>query len=74
MKLEFCTLHCKQRHHWNLCQWYRFNLNIDSYHIVTKALEDKNTEFHTFRPKQERTYNIVLKGIHGSTSLDKIKE
>ena len=23
-------------------------LNIDSYRIVTKALEDKNTEFHTF--------------------------
>ena len=45
-----------------------------SYRIVTKALEDKNTEFHSFRPKQERTYNVVLKGIHGSTSLDEIKE
>lgn len=48
--------------------------DIDSFRLVTKALEEKNTEFHTFRPKQERTYNIVLKGIHGSTSIEEIKE
>ena len=45
-----------------------------SYRIVTKALEHKNTECHTFRPKQERIYNVVLNGIHGSTSIDEIKE
>ena len=33
--------------------------NIDIYRIVTKALQEKNTEFHTFRPKQE-LYVIVM--------------
>ena len=33
--------------------------NIEYYRLVKKALEEKNTEFHTFRPKQERTYSTV---------------
>ena len=49
-------------------------LTIEAYRTVTKALEEKKTEFHTFRPKQERTYNVVLKGIHSSTPIDEIKE
>ena len=47
---------------------------IESYQMITKALEDKNTEFHTFRPKQDKTYNVVLKGIHSSTPIDEIKD
>lgn len=47
---------------------------IETYSTITKALEEKNTEFHTFRPKQERLFNVVLKGMHSSTSLVEIKE
>ena len=49
-------------------------LDIESYRNITKSLEEKNTEFHTFRPKQERSYNVILKGIHFSTPVDEIKE
>ena len=48
--------------------------NIECYRLVKKALEEKTHEFHTFRPKQERTYNVVLKGIHSSIPLYKIGE
>ena len=37
---------------------------IESYSTITKALEEKNTDFHTFKPKQQRLFNVVLKGIH----------
>ena len=40
----------------------------------TKSLEDKDTEIHTFRPKEEMSYNVVLKEIHSSTSIDEIVE
>jgi hypothetical protein len=32
----------------------------DSYRIITKALIDRNTPFHTYKPKEERTYRVVL--------------
>ena len=47
--------------------------NVEIFRLITKSLEEKNTEFHTFRPKQERSYNVVLKGIHSSTPLEDIK-
>jgi hypothetical protein len=35
---------------------------------------DKNTEFHTYKPKQERSFRVVLKNIQLSTDLnDKAK-
>lgn len=48
--------------------------SIDVFRLITKSLEEKKTEFHTFRPKQERTYNVVLKGVHSSTPVDEIRE
>lgn len=47
---------------------------IEIFKKITKSLEDKSTEFHTFKPKQERSYNVVLKGIHSSTPIDHIIE
>jgi len=35
---------------------------------------DKNTEFHTYKPKQERSFRLVLKNIHPSTDLNCIKQ
>jgi hypothetical protein len=33
----------------------------DSYRIITKALIEKHTKFHTYKLKEERTYRVVLK-------------
>jgi hypothetical protein len=33
----------------------------DSYRSITHALTDKRAEFHTFRPKEEKNYRVVLK-------------
>jgi hypothetical protein len=33
------------------------------YTTVVKALVEKDTEFHTYKPKQERSFCVVLKNI-----------
>lgn len=39
----------------------------EKYGEITKALADKGTEFHTYQPRQERNFRVVLKNIHYST-------
>jgi hypothetical protein len=39
------------------------------YTTIVKAVMDKNTEFHTYKPKQERSFRVVLKDSHSSTDL-----
>jgi hypothetical protein len=34
---------------------------FESYGIITKALAEKRTQFHTYKLKEERTYRVVLK-------------
>jgi hypothetical protein len=34
------------------------------YTTIVKALMEKNTEFHTYKPKKERIFRVVLKNIH----------
>jgi hypothetical protein len=38
----------------------------DSYRAIIKALAEKNTTFHTYKPKDERNYRVVLKNMHYS--------
>jgi hypothetical protein len=39
----------------------------DSYRLITKALLDRNTQFHTYKPKEERTYSCAQKyALHRS--------
>jgi hypothetical protein len=45
----------------------------DCYRIITKALIDRNTPFHTNKPKEERAYRVVLKNMHFSIDLEEIK-
>lgn len=45
-----------------------------TYNIITKALQEKNTEFHTYKLKGERNFNVVLRGLHPSTPVEDIKE
>jgi hypothetical protein len=39
----------------------------------TKVLLDRNTQFHTYKPKEERTYRVVLKNMHYSIDPEEIK-
>jgi len=45
-----------------------------AYINIVKELKSKNVEFHTHKPKQERSFRVVLKHIHASANLDDIKK
>ena len=44
------------------------------YTTIVKALIDQNTEFHTYKPRQDRSFRVVLKNIHTSMDLNNIKQ
>jgi hypothetical protein len=46
---------------------------IATYRTITKALSDKKTEYHTYKPKEERSYRVVLKNMHYSIPTTDIK-
>jgi len=37
-----------------------------AYVSIVKELKNRNTEFHTYKPQQEKSFKIVLKHIHGT--------
>jgi hypothetical protein len=43
------------------------------YQTIIKALAEKHTEFHTYQPKENRSFRTVLRGIHYSTDTNEIK-
>jgi len=45
-----------------------------AYVNIVKELKRKNMEFHTYKPKQERSFTVVLKYIHAITNLNDIKK
>jgi hypothetical protein len=45
----------------------------DTYRAIIKALAEKCTEFHTYKPKEDRSYKVVLKNMHYSISPADIK-
>ena len=42
--------------------------------VIIKALMDRNTEFHTYKPRQDRSFRVVLKSLHPSTEVNDIKQ
>lgn len=44
-----------------------------SYTKVIKELNDKKTEYHTYKSKENRTFRVVLKNIHPSINIEDIK-
>jgi hypothetical protein len=44
------------------------------YTAIIEALMDRNTEFHTYKPKQDRSFRVVLKNLHPSTDVNDIKQ
>jgi len=45
-----------------------------AYVSIVKELKSRNTEFHRYKPKQERSFKVVLKHIHATANLDDIKK
>lgn len=46
----------------------------DNFTKLKNFLNENNKRFHTFQPRDERAYRIVIKGLHYSTELEDIKE
>lgn len=46
----------------------------EAYTTIVKALASKKTEFHTYQPKQNKPFKIVIKNIHYSIDPDEIKQ
>lgn len=46
----------------------------DAYRSIIKELDSKNTEYYTYKPKQERNFKVILKYLHPSTNPGDIKE
>ncbi|KAM0734111.1 Nucleic-acid-binding protein from transposon X-element [Formica fusca] len=44
-----------------------------AYSTIVKELQNKGTEFHTYRLKQDRNFRVVLKNIHPSTDASQLK-
>lgn len=44
------------------------------YSKIVKCLQLKDTEFHTYKPKSERSFKVVLKNLHPSTDIEEIKK
>ena len=45
----------------------------DKYKTIIQALAEKHTEFHTYQPKEDRSFRTVLRGMHYSTDTSEIK-
>lgn len=44
------------------------------YTILTRSLEKNNVSFHTFQLTKNRSYRVVLKGMHHDVCLNELKE
>jgi len=43
------------------------------YTKIIRVLNDKNTSFHTYQLKEERSFRVVIKNIHHTTDLQELK-
>lgn len=47
---------------------------IDAYRALVKALKDLNTEMHSYQPKEDRVFRVVLRNLHHSTTPEEITD
>nr|KAF7398310.1 hypothetical protein H0235_016318 [Vespula pensylvanica] len=47
-------------------------VQVNTYRKVIKALKQKNTNFYTYQPKKDRSYKVVLRGMHSRTDTGTI--
>ena len=46
----------------------------ETFRKVTKTLKEKNAGYHTYQLKADKSYKIVLRGLHPKTNTDNISE
>uniref|UniRef100_A0A1B0GH17 Putative nucleic-acid-binding protein from transposon x-element n=1 Tax=Lutzomyia longipalpis TaxID=7200 RepID=A0A1B0GH17_LUTLO len=46
--------------------------SIDAYRALLKALKEHNTDMHSYQPKSDRTFRVILRNIHHSTKPEEI--
>jgi len=46
----------------------------DAYRAITKSLSLKQVLFHSWQLKEERSYRVVIRGVHHSITDENIKE
>ena len=46
----------------------------ETYRKVIKALKEKNAIYHTYQLKTERSYKIVIRGLHPKTNIHKLSD
>jgi hypothetical protein len=46
----------------------------ETYRTITKSVAEKRTAFHTYKPKEERNYRIVLKNMNYSNNPSEIEK
>jgi hypothetical protein len=47
--------------------------DAEHFKILIKELDKRNTQYHTYRPKSEKTFRFVLRGLHHGTDTEAIK-
>lgn len=68
--------HAKDDYILKVLQKYQVKIQPNSpeiYSKIVKLLEERETEFYTYKPKQERSFKVVLKNMHHSTDIEEIK-
>lgn len=48
--------------------------STDIYRLIVKELKERNTKFFTYKVKQDRSFRVVLKNMHISFNIDKIRQ
>jgi hypothetical protein len=48
--------------------------NLDTYRKLIRFMKENNIIHHTYQPKEERAYRVVIKYVHYSTDIKEIKE
>jgi len=68
------SLYMRCVYHWissRCVKYIEYRLHKAQY--ILKALMEKDTEFHTYKPNQDRSIRVVLENFHPSTDLSDIK-
>lgn len=50
------------------------SLDSNTYRLVVKMLNEKNTKYYTYKPKQSRGFRVILRNMHYSTDQELIKQ
>lgn len=46
----------------------------DAYRLAVRYLKEKKADFHTYQPKTEKAYRVVIRNLHHTTPENAIKE